>query len=69
MEKVFPFGKKCSSILKLWLNVSRNTLLGVLFSQEGYTPKETILLHIGISNVLITLFTVYKNDMVDSKPE
>ena len=42
--------------------------IGSVFSQERYTPKETILLHIGISNVLITLFTVYKNDIVDSKP-
>ena len=28
-----------------------------------------VLLHVGTSNVLITLFIVYKNDMVDSKLE
>ena len=30
-EKVLPLGKKCSLILKFWLHVSRNTLLGVFF--------------------------------------
>ena len=43
--------------------------IGSVFSQERYTPWETILLHIGISNVLITLLIVYKNDVVDSKLE
>ena len=37
-EKVLPLGKKCFPILKFWLHVSRNTLLGVFFSQERYTP-------------------------------
>ena len=68
-EKVLQWEKKCSPILKYWLHVSRNTLLGVLFSQEKYTPEETILLYIGVSNVLITISIVYKNDMVDSKLE
>ena len=37
-EKVLPLGKKCSPTLKFCLHVSRNTLLGVFFTQERHTP-------------------------------
>ena len=39
------------------------------FPRKDILPKKFFLLDIGISDVLITLFTVYKNDMVDSKLE
>ena len=40
-EKVLQSGKKCSPILKFWLHVSCNTLLGAFFPKKDILPKKS----------------------------